>query len=124
MGKNAAGGRPPLPPSRGGGERPVSQLGGGGAKDGGGGLGGYTSDSALGGSWMGGRDEVSVKQKYAHRSLFCVVVVTILVFTTSNSFSFQIVPAYMLRDQGKTASPKSSKHAVAGDDAAQYQTAR
>ena len=119
MGKNAAGGRPPLPPSRGGGERPVSQLSGGGAKDGGGGLGGYTSDSALGGAWMGGRDEVAVKQKYARHSLSYVVVIT-----ASNPFSFQIVPAYMLRDQGKTSSPKSSKHAIGGDDAAQYQTAR
>jgi hypothetical protein len=39
-------------------------------------------------------------------------------------FSFQIVPAYMLRDQGKVLSPKIAKHAIAGDAVHEYHTAR
>jgi hypothetical protein len=73
MGKGA-GGRPPLPPSRGdgagggGGERPASQLGGSSAQHGrgaaGGVWGGYTSDSAVGSGKMDGYAEVAVKQKF------------------------------------------------------------
>jgi hypothetical protein len=41
-----------------------------------------------------------------------------------NPVSFQIVPAYMLRDQGKVLSPKTLKQAAAGEAADEYQAAR
>ena len=69
-------GRPPLPPSRGGGERPSSQLGGSslmydgvGSVGASGSLGGYTSDSAVLDGRKGGAEVAAMKQKFVAQIL-------------------------------------------------------
>jgi hypothetical protein len=80
-------------------------------------LGGYTSDSAVLDGRKGGVEVAAMKQKF-------VAQILLPFFRAQTRFSFQIVPAYMLRDQGKVLSPKMSKQGVAVEAADEYQSAR
>jgi hypothetical protein len=103
-------GRPPLPPSRGGGERPSSQMGGCGLMlDGVGGvgasgsLGGYTSDSAVAGGRIGGGEVAAMKQKFVAHILFSYF------FRAQNLFQFSDCSCLYAERSGQNAVPQDAE---------------
>ena len=102
-------GKPPLPPSRGGDERPSSQIGGSGLmRDGvgavaaSGSLGGYTSDSAVLGGRRGGAEVAAMKQKFVAQMLLSF-------FLSSNPFQFPDCSCLHAERPGQSVVPKDVK---------------